>query len=234
MTALAAGRPRVARSLFGWIVALVVSVALNMTLFGLMPGLIQRIPAVPDKLEALKNIRVIRMKKQETPPRKKQPPEITKPKPIKQVTRKLTTQVKQQRVNMKPKLDFELNPRLPAAPMDLAMPVLENFSMDVPQLKSVYDVAELDSALIPLVRIPSMYPARAKRRGIQGFVTVEFMVTKEGLVKDIVVVEAQPEKVFENSVLTSVSQWKFKPPTVEGIPVATRARTTMKFKLEED
>ncbi|MCP3873651.1 MAG: TonB family protein, partial [Desulfobacteraceae bacterium] len=50
---------------------------------------------------------------------------------------------------------------------------------------------------------------------------------------DIEVIRAQPDKIFNKSVLSCVSQWKFKPGTVEGIPVATRARTTIHFKLED-
>jgi protein TonB len=117
--------------------------------------------------------------------------------------------------------------------MDLVMPGLEHFSMDAPVLKAHYSMGELDSPLIPLVKIPPIYPIRASRRGIEGFVIVQFLVTKNGEVERIKIIEAHPKKIFDQNVIHCVSQWKFKPGTVEGIPVATLARTTIRFKLEK-
>lgn len=223
-----------AKSFWGWAIALVGSIALNITLFGLMPGLIQRIPAPPDELEELKHIQVIRVKKADPPPRKKEPRKMTRPKPVQPVKQARQVRVKQKKIALKPQLKFELNSRLPAAPMDLVMPSLENFAMDVPVMKDAYDIAELDTGLTALVRIPPIYPIRAKRRGIQGFVTVEFLVSGKGLVQEVAIIRAEPESVFDNAVINCVSRWKFTPPTVEGIPVAARARTTIRFHLEED
>ena len=116
--------------------------------------------------------------------------------------------------------------------MDLVMPGLEHFSMDAPILKAHYAMGELDSPLTPLVKIPPIYPMLATRRGIEGYVTVEFLVTKKGLVQQIRILDSRPEHVFDKSVTNCVSQWKFKPGTIEGIPVATLAQTTIRFKLE--
>ncbi len=216
-----------------WVFAVAGSIALNLTLFGLMPGLIQKIPSTPDRLEELRHVNVIRIKRDETPLHKKEPSKIVKPKPVKKIQQARPARVVQKKINIKPQLKFELNPKLPAVPMDLVMPQFEQFSMDVPILKGVYGLAELDTALMPLVKIPPLYPSRARRRGIEGFVSVSFLVTHQGRVQDIEVVEAEPENMFNQSVINCVSHWKFKPPTVEGIPVATRAGTTIYFNLEE-
>ena len=222
------------RPIWEWTIALVGAVALNISLFGLMPGLIQRIPDTPDQVEAYKHVQVIRIKRPEQPPRKKEPPKQIKPKPVNPVVKQVRqTRVEPRKMTEKPRLDFELNPRLPAVSTDLAVPLLETFSLEAPRLKNIYDMAELDSDLTPLVRIPSVYPFRAKRRGIEGFVTVEFVVNAKGLVENITIVDAEPETVFNKSVLKSVSQWKFTPPTVEGIPVSARARTTVRFQLDD-
>lgn len=221
-------------SLWGWAIAVTGSILLNVILFGLMPGLIQRIPASKDKLETLEHIQVIRVKKKETPPPRKPPEKIAKPKPIKQIqTTPAATRVKPRKITLKPRLAFELNSHLPAAPMDIVMPALEHFSMEAPILKANYDIGELDTGLIPLVKIPPIYPLRARRRGIQGFVTLGFTVTNQGFVDEIRIIKALPEKIFNKSVLACVSQWKFKTPTVEGIPVATKVTTTIRFKLEK-
>ncbi|MCG8684928.1 MAG: energy transducer TonB [Desulfobacterales bacterium] len=80
---------------------------------------------------------------------------------------------------------------------------------------------------------PPLYPMRAKSRGIQGFVSVEFRISKKGFVENIRITESKPGGVFDKSVLACVSQWQFKPGTVEGVPVATLVTTTIRFELEQ-
>ena len=136
-------------------------------------------------------------------------------------------------MNLKPRLAFELNPRLPAAPMDLHLPAMEEFSMDGPVLKDSYEVGELDAPLTTLVKIQPLYPMRAQRRMIEGFVTVEFLVTTTGQVEQIKIIEAEPPGVFEKNVIESVSKWRFKPGTVQGIPVVTRVSNIIRYQMEE-
>ena len=68
--------------------------------------------------------------------------------------------------------------------------------MDAPALKDLYDISELDGSLMALVKVPPIYPIRARRREIQGAVTVEFTVTQQGLVEGISILEAKPEAVL--------------------------------------
>ncbi|MBU2455203.1 MAG: energy transducer TonB, partial [Proteobacteria bacterium] len=155
------------------------------------------------------------------------------PLPLKNMTNSRNTDIMPRPATLNPYRAFEMNPKLPAASMDLVMPDLEKFSMDLPVLKNQYAMGELDSPLIPLVKIPPIYPVRASRRGIEGFVTVEFIVTQKGLVQEIKIIEAEPETIFNKSVIQCVSKWKFLPGTVQGMPVATQAITTIRFELEQ-
>ncbi len=113
--------------------------------------------------------------------------------------------------------------------------VFQELLPEIQQLPEQPDetLAELDSPLVPLVKIPPVYPLRAIRRGIEGVVDVEFIITKKGRIEQPKIIKALPEKIFDQSVLNCVSRWKFKPGTVEGIPVNTRASTTIRFKLEK-
>jgi periplasmic protein TonB len=222
------------RSFWGWTLALVCSVLLNVSLFGLMPRLIQGVPHRPEALEELHQVQVIRVNRTLPPPPKKKP---VKPKEIKPVTpeahqtpRKMTSLPKQM---LNPQLPFDLNPKLPEVPMDLVMPGLEHFAMDGPVLKDSYTMGELDSPLTPLVKMPPIYPLRATRRGIEGSVTVEFIVTERGLVEQIRILASNPDHIFDKSVTRCLALWKFKPGTVEGLPVATLVQTTIRFKLEK-
>ena len=217
----------------GWCLAITLSAFLNIALFGLMPGLIQLVPKDQTDLEDLKTIQVIRVKHQETPPRKK---ELQKPKPKekpREMKTAITNIVRQKPMRLKPRLPFELNPRLPAAPGGLIMPPMETFSLDGPTLKGLYEMGELDSPLTPIANIPPIYPMRAMRRGIEGWVRVRFLVNNQGQVQQPRVMEAKPENIFEKSVINCVLKWKFKPGTVEGVPVNTMVETTIRFALEE-
>ncbi len=91
--------------------------------------------------------------------------------------------------------------------------------------------AMMDQELIALVRVPPRYPSRASRMQIEGFVTVEFTITKDGSVRDPVVIESSPSKVFDRAALRAIVQWKFKPRTQDGRAVDSRASQRIDFAL---
>ncbi|WP_428357150.1 TonB family protein [Methyloprofundus sp.] len=90
---------------------------------------------------------------------------------------------------------------------------------------------EISTNVIPLVRIPPTYPMRAANRRIEGWVKVEFTITKEGTVKDAVVVAAQPSSIFNSAALKAIKRWKFKPHIIAGEAYEQRAAQTLKFNL---
>ncbi|TPH14235.1 TonB family protein [Litorilituus lipolyticus] len=74
-----------------------------------------------------------------------------------------------------------------------------------------------DGDYLPIVKVAAVYPRRAQARGIEGFVVVEFVVSKTGAVKDPVVIAAKPEGVFERAALDAVVKFKYKPRVVDGV-----------------
>lgn len=91
-----------------------------------------------------------------------------------------------------------------------------------------------NSAAIPVVRVPPMYPPRAHQRGIEGWVLVEFTITPTGAVKDPSVIEADPPNVFNRATLRAIRRWKYKPRFIDGQPVERpRVRTVISFALED-
>ena len=91
----------------------------------------------------------------------------------------------------------------------------------------------IDSNVVPSLRIPPTYPKRALRSGIEGVVTVEFTITIDGSVKDAEIIEAEPPNIFDKSVLRAISKWKFNPDMVDGKPIEKRARQDVKFTLKK-
>lgn len=73
-----------------------------------------------------------------------------------------------------------------------------------------------DGEYLPIVKVQAAYPRRALQRGIEGYVVVEFTVTKQGTVRDPRVVEAEPEQIFDQAALDAVVKFKYKPRVVNG------------------
>jgi len=109
---------------------------------------------------------------------------------------------------------------VPEVPMALAGPYIGPVRQGPP-----------DRDFMVISRIPPQYPYRAQRRGIEGWVKVSLLITEQGTVQDVVVVEAEPEEVFDNAAIQAVSKWKFKPRIEQGKAVAVRAEQVVTFKL---
>lgn len=92
---------------------------------------------------------------------------------------------------------------------------------------------EVDRDFMPMSRTPPQYPYQAMRRRIEGWVRVSFKVTETGTVEDVVLLESEPEGVFDRAAMRAVSQWKFKPRIVDGKPVAARAEQVVEFRLND-
>lgn len=89
------------------------------------------------------------------------------------------------------------------------------------------------SGVVPLVRVPPKYPARAASRHIEGWVKIEFTVQTDGSVDNAVVVASEPENIFDDAALTAISKWKFKEKIVNGVAVTQRAVQKLQFKLNQ-
>lgn len=78
----------------------------------------------------------------------------------------------------------------------------------------------IDGDYLPLVKVAPTYPRRALRRGLEGWVIIEFTVDKTGKVVDPIVVESNPPSVFDDAALKAVLRFKYKPRVVDDKPVA--------------
>lgn len=225
-------RKGISMRLMGWALAIALSGMLNLFLFGIMPGLVRGVPDRPKDLENIRTVQVVRVKRPEPPPRRKEQAKPPKPEQAPKRAGNIARHKAPVTEEVKPQLPFELNPRLPEFADSLVMPPLSEFSMAVPALKGLYHPGDLDGPLTPLATVPPAYPLRANRLGIQGRVLVGFTVTPEGGVVDVKILEAEPKGIFEKAAINCVSQWRFKPGTVDGIPVSARAEVPITFQLE--
>lgn len=59
---------------------------------------------------------------------------------------------------------------------------------------------------------PPQYPMRAKQRGIEGRVSLKLLISTEGRVKQVELIEEHPQGVFYRSAARAVLRWRFVPP----------------------
>jgi protein TonB len=73
------------------------------------------------------------------------------------------------------------------------------------------------------------YPSAALKKGIEGWVEVQFNVTQNGTVEDVQVRNSSPAGVFDDAALKAVRQWRFEPVARNGVIVEQRAMTRLRF-----
>lgn len=73
-----------------------------------------------------------------------------------------------------------------------------------------------DGEYLPIVKVAPMYPRRANSRGVEGYCTVEYTVTKSGAIKDPVAVDCEPSGYFERASIKAALKFKYKPRVIDG------------------
>jgi protein TonB len=79
---------------------------------------------------------------------------------------------------------------------------------------------------------PAIYPEDALRRGIEGWVDVEFVVGTDGLPREARVTGAEPRGTFEQAALAAVALYRYAPFSRDGRVYERRARLRIRFGLQ--
>lgn len=88
------------------------------------------------------------------------------------------------------------------------------------------DMASAETMVTPVVDVSPEYPDAALRREAAGYVVVRFDVSEDGKAQNISIIEASPERLFNNSVRTALLRSTFE---VEGDKGATNIQRTYRF-----
>ena len=142
----------------------------------------------------------------------------------------------------KRKMPDKQEPKKPPPPPALVLAKSNKPSQDLGEMIFAIDVgvdvgraniaiAASDSDVIPIVRVQPQYPLRAAERGTEGWVEVEFTISKLGTVKDAVVMNSYPSSVFDRVALKAIRRWKYNPKIEDGEPVE---RPGVKVRLRFD
>ncbi len=91
-----------------------------------------------------------------------------------------------------------------------------------------------DGEYLPIVKVAPIYPRRAQTRGIEGYVLLEFTVTKTGAVRDPHILESKPPGIFDRSALNAALKFKYKPKVVNGIAIdVAGVKNRITFELSD-
>ena len=92
--------------------------------------------------------------------------------------------------------------------------------------------AKVVSDPVALNKIIPVYPRSARRKGHEGCVTVEILVSEDGFVSGAEIVSSSGHAELDSAALGAVRTTKFAPATEDGASVTGRLRLTFNFKLE--
>ena len=73
-----------------------------------------------------------------------------------------------------------------------------------------------DGEYLPIVKVAPIYPRRAQSRGIEGYCIIEYVVTKNGSIRDPQAIDCSPSGIFERASLKASLKFKYKPRVVDG------------------
>ncbi|MEZ8823713.1 energy transducer TonB [Vibrio amylolyticus] len=118
----------------------------------------------------------------------------------------------------------------------LEMPALEmatsvqGLQLSLPSIGEV----SMDQNAMPLHRVEPAYPARALRRGLEGYVIMQFSIDELGRPIDIEVVEADPPRQFEREAMRALKRWKYQPKVVNEKAVVQHGQSVkLEFRLSQ-
>lgn len=184
--------------MIGKIIGLMIAASITVALFLLMNYLIVPKDEIPAAVDPGKSIIITRPEREEVSERKKrikpERPVLAKntPPPIIRTTARVDSRAEVIDIEI-PEYDIDENAGLVTAPAS--------------------------RRATPLVRIPPQYPHSAQMKGREGWVLVEFTITRAGTVEDIIVIDAEPENVFDRETIRALSRWKYQPKIIDGKPV---------------
>jgi protein TonB len=145
----------------------------------------------------------------------------------------------------KRKMPDKKEPEEPPPPPDLSLARSNKPNQDMGDMAFAIDVdidvggtdiliAASDTDVIPIVRVNPQYPLRASERGIEGWVEVQFTISKLGTVKDPRVINSHPSSIFDRSALKAIRKWKYNPKIEDGEPMERPGvNVRLKFELNQ-
>lgn len=78
---------------------------------------------------------------------------------------------------------------------------------------------------------PPQYPPIARRRGYQGKVILEVLVSRKGEVKELMLSKSSGHPILDKAAMKSVKHWVFEPGERDGKPAEMWVKVPVRFQL---
>ena len=128
-------------------------------------------------------------------------------------------------------LDIALNPGTGGSLAgDFSMPTIGSSSRDL-GTEDFVDFSDLDQVPRPVGVVGLNFPRSLRRRPISGRIVLFIQLDSSGEVLDVKVEDSDLPDAHNNFVRGQVSEWRFTPPTRQGVPVKAQARLPMPIKI---
>ncbi|MBN2707193.1 MAG: energy transducer TonB [Deltaproteobacteria bacterium] len=207
--------------------ALGLALLLNLLLFLLIPFLSQiSLERRPERLST-----AFTFKKMHRQPPAPPPKELPKePPPPKDLPEKLLAAPRRQAAPPPSPAITAPVPRFEAAVSDLRFGTMSFAQIGPPP--SEFDISQVDTMPQAISRPDPVYPYQARQKKIGGLVLLKFLVSREGRVERIEVVESKPPGIFDEAARRAVSTWRFRPGLLDQETVATWVTMPLKFTID--
>jgi protein TonB len=93
-----------------------------------------------------------------------------------------------------------------------------------------YDASDVDKPPKIVRQMPIKFPAQAKKEGITGKVVIRCLIGTDGKAGKMEIVESEPAGIFDESALSTLKYWQFRPGVKSGEMVATWVKVPFKFE----
>ncbi len=229
--------------------SIVLAMGASIMLFGLLGWINRRAVETADRrIAKTYQVELAKPRTQELPkppPQKKKRPEPPPPKQKLQVRRDAVPLTRRPRVQplRTPAVDLDLRTLTApvAANIALAAMLAEPTGAIEPGTgrgdsvieRDHYELSEVDGRPIRTRNVPPIYPQAARRRGLSGWVLVEFVVDEKGRVENPRVSRQEGHAGFQAAAIQAVRKWRFKPATRKGKMVRVRCTVKVDFQLND-
>jgi protein TonB len=189
-------------SIFRVIAGVVLGVAITSALFWMMPYMIETTDRQLDQSGSTNLVDFVRIRRDETVHRRELKPR--KPPPP------------------------QSPPPLPSTPQfESFNPNVETIAISVAPAETRIEISGAGFSLglgegdyLPIVKVAPIYPQRALSRGVEGYCVVQYTVTRQGTIRDPLVIEDQcTSSMFYRPSLQAALKFKYKPRVIDGQPV---------------
>ncbi|HNP62927.1 MAG TPA: TonB family protein [Woeseiaceae bacterium] len=128
-------------------------------------------------------------------------------------------------------VDTPKRPDQSASSQTIAVPRLT--TLNPPKDGGIVLGAPSDGALVNIVRVSPVYPARALAMGLEGHVVVQFDVDAAGRVMNAEAIESS-HSIFEKEAVRAAERFRYKARVVDGVPMTTRGiRNIFTFEIND-